>query len=166
MKFLMRILLSVMLLLIPANALAATASSNYRNSPTTVHHPAPPTSHFGVASWYGPEMCLRSGPKGKGHYRKMADGDTFDPTKLTAASRTLPFGTEVLVTNIRTGLSVVVRITDRGPYAHNRILDLAEAAAQKINCNGVCYVRLDWDMPEIQPTTVSGPTEIVLEDIQ
>ena len=161
MKSLMSILLSVMLLASPASVNAIRASHNRRNHHVTVSHPAPVSTQIGLASWYGPEMCIRSGSKGKrSHYRKMANGQPFDPSKLTAASRTLPFGSKVRVTNIRTRQSVIVTITDRGPFTRNRILDLAEAAAHKIKCDGVCYVRLDWDMPDIMPVE---PAEIVSE---
>jgi rare lipoprotein A len=76
----------------------------------------------GKASWYGP------GFEGK----RTASGERFDPDALTAAHRTLPFGTRLEVTYPRTGESVVVRINDRGPYAHGRIIDLSEAAAEEI----------------------------------
>ncbi|MXO64918.1 septal ring lytic transglycosylase RlpA family protein [Altererythrobacter endophyticus] len=80
----------------------------------------------GEASWYGPRF----------RGRPTANGETFDPTQLTAAHRTLPFGSKVRVTDNRTGKTVIVRINDRGPYAHNRIIDLSEAAARKIGIHG------------------------------
>jgi rare lipoprotein A len=74
----------------------------------------------GYATWYG-----------KG--RRTADGERFDPTQMTAAHRTLPFGTWVEVKRLDTGQSVRVRINDRGPFGHDdRIIDLARAAAAKI----------------------------------
>lgn len=76
----------------------------------------------GEASWYGPKFAGRP----------TASGETFDPTELTAAHRTLPFGSLVRVTSERTGKSVVVRINDRGPYHGNRVIDLSEAAAREI----------------------------------
>jgi rare lipoprotein A len=76
----------------------------------------------GEASWYGPKFAGR----------RTASGETFDPTELTAAHRTLPFGSLVRVTSSRTGKSVVVRINDRGPYHGNRVIDLSEAAAKEI----------------------------------
>ncbi|WP_051434961.1 septal ring lytic transglycosylase RlpA family protein [Microvirga flocculans] len=81
----------------------------------------------GRASWYGPGF----------HGRKTASGETFDTNDLTAAHRTLPFGTRVRVVNKRTGKSVVVRINDRGPYAHGRVIDLSKASAQAIGISGV-----------------------------
>ena len=62
-----------------------------------------------------------------------ASGEVTGPNGLTAAHRTLPFGTKVLVTNIRNGRTVVVRITDRGPYGRGRIIDLSRAAARELD---------------------------------
>ena len=64
--------------------------------------------------------------------RKMANGDPYRRHKLTAAHRTLPFGTKVKVTNLQTKQTVKVKITDRGPYAKGRVIDLSEAAAKRI----------------------------------
>jgi len=86
----------------------------------------------GAASWYGP------GFQG----RRTASGEIFNTHALTAAHRSLPFGTQVRVTNERTGRSVVVRINDRGPYAHGRIIDLSKAAAQAVGVSGVGRVTL------------------------
>src|ERR1700738_5317258 len=69
--------------------------------------------------------CLASFYRGGGR----ASGEVTGPTGFTAAHRTLPFGTRVLVTNIRSGKTVVVRITDRGPYGRGRIIDVSRAAA-------------------------------------
>lgn len=76
----------------------------------------------GVASWYGEEFAGRT----------TANGEIFDPMQLTAAHRTLPFGTVLDVTNAATSQTVRVRINDRGPYIGNRVLDLSYAAAQMI----------------------------------
>jgi rare lipoprotein A len=73
----------------------------------------------GIASYYG----------GKFHGRKTANGEIFDVTRLTAAHRSLPFGTRLKVTNLRNGRSVVVRVNDRGPFIKGRILDLSYAGA-------------------------------------
>jgi rare lipoprotein A len=61
-----------------------------------------------------------------------ANGEPFKPMGLTAASRKLPFGTFLKVTNLRSGISVIVRVNDRGPYVDGRILDLSLGAAKKI----------------------------------
>lgn len=74
-----------------------------------------------------------------------ASGEVFDPRQMTAAHKTLPFGTRVRVTDVRSGRSVVVRINDRGPYKPGRIIDLSQAAAQVIGMSnaGITPVRLD-----------------------
>jgi rare lipoprotein A len=64
---------------------------------------------------------------------KTASGETAGTTGLTAAHRTLPFGTRVLVTNVGNGRTVVVRITDRGPYRRGRIIDVSSAAARELD---------------------------------
>ena len=64
---------------------------------------------------------------------RTASGEVSRPTDLTAAHRTLPFGAKVLVTNIGNGKSIVVRITDRGPYGRGRIIDVSRAAAEGLD---------------------------------
>ena len=76
----------------------------------------------GQASWYGKNH----------HGRKTASGEPFDMHQLTAAHRTLPFGTRVRVRSLTTNKSVTVRINDRGPYAHGRIIDLSQEAARQL----------------------------------
>ena len=76
----------------------------------------------GRASWYGAQFAGR----------RTASGERFDPEELTAAHRTLPFGSLVRVTHASTGKSVVVRINDRGPFHGNRVIDLSQAAAEEI----------------------------------
>lgn len=80
----------------------------------------------GLASWYGKEF--------KG--RRTASGEKFDPTGLTAAHPSLPFGSLVRVTNTKTGQNVVVRINDRGPYTHKRMIDVSQAAARELGLIG------------------------------
>ena len=75
-----------------------------------------------TASWSGAEVGGRM----------TASGTRFDPRGLTAAHRTLPFGTKIRVTNPRTGASVLVTVTDRGPYCGRRELDLSKAAAREV----------------------------------
>ena len=92
-------------------------------------------AYNGKASWYG----------GKHHGGPTASGERFNKNAMTAAHRTFPMGTRVRVTNLRNGKSVVVRINDRGPYAKGRIIDLSEAAAQKLDMieAGVVPVKLE-----------------------
>jgi rare lipoprotein A len=67
---------------------------------------------------------------------RTASGETTGPASLTAAHRSLPFGTRVLVTNIHNGKTIVVRITDRGPYGRGRIIDVSRAAARELDMIG------------------------------
>ncbi|MBX9960145.1 MAG: septal ring lytic transglycosylase RlpA family protein [Burkholderiaceae bacterium] len=79
-------------------------------------------SDTGQASYYGNEF----------HGRKTANGERFDQGKLTAAHRSLPFGTRVKVTNTQNGKTVVVRVNDRGPFVKGRIIDLSSSAFRSI----------------------------------
>jgi rare lipoprotein A len=74
--------------------------------------------------------------------RQTASGETMDPGALTAAHRTLPFGTEVTVINHDNGRSVVVRINDRGPFVRGRVIDLSPAAARALGVDGLAPVSL------------------------
>jgi rare lipoprotein A len=98
--------------------------------------PSPPCVQEGMASWYTPQASPNP----------TADGETHGAAAaLTAAHLTLPFGTQVLVTDLETGRSVVVRINDRGPHDRGRIIDLSTAAAKALNMrqDGVTRVRLE-----------------------
>src|SRR5215472_5364320 len=93
----------------------------------------------GNASWYGKQF----------HGRATASGEDFDMFELTAAHRQLPLGTYVRVTDLRNGKWVIVRINDRGPYIHGRIMDLSYGAARMLDFHaGVEKVRLDIVAPE------------------
>ncbi|MFT3727637.1 MAG: septal ring lytic transglycosylase RlpA family protein [Terricaulis sp.] len=83
---------------------------------------SPAYSARGTASWYG----------GSFHGQRDARGEIFDQNALTAAHRTLPLNSFVQVTNLDNGRVVVVRVTDRGPYAHHRLIDLSRAAAREL----------------------------------
>lgn len=74
-----------------------------------------------------------------------ANGESFNPMGMTAAHRTLPFGTKVLVTNLRNGKSVMVRINDRGPFIKGRVIDLSLGAARVVDLNrsGIAKVKFD-----------------------
>ena len=89
----------------------------------------------GEASWYGP-----------GFYgNRTANGELFKPGTMTAAHRTLPFGTKVRVTNLWNGRSAVIRINDRGPFIDHRVIDLGHGAASSLGliASGVAQVRLE-----------------------
>ncbi|GEM85812.1 septal ring lytic transglycosylase RlpA family protein [Meiothermus granaticius] len=87
----------------------------------------------GTATWYG----------GRFHGRRTASGEAFNAHTLTAAHRTLPFGTRVRVTNLKNGRSVIVRINDRGPYTKGHILDMSQAAARQIQMDGIAPVAIE-----------------------
>ena len=97
---------------------------------------ARPRTLIGIASYYG----------GKFHGRRTASGARYDQTALTAAHRTLPFGTLVRVTNPRNGRSVVVRVTDRGPYVRGRALDLSREAARRLGMLSQGIARVAWEI--------------------
>ncbi|MGM8887202.1 MULTISPECIES: septal ring lytic transglycosylase RlpA family protein [unclassified Psychrobacter] len=82
------------------------------------------TAFAGNTSYYGSKF----------HGKRTASGSIFNMNAMTAAHKTLPFGTKVEVTNKKTKQSVIVKITDRGPFTPGRILDLSKGAAGKINC--------------------------------
>ena len=90
----------------------------------------------GVASWYG----------GKFHGRLTSSGEVFNTNDMTAAHRTLPFGTLVKVTNLDNGLSATVKINDRGPFVDGRIIDLSQAAADQLNMLGTGIARVSLDI--------------------
>ncbi len=103
-------------------AAAFAAASAALAAPVSVQAEAVTQTQRGTASWYGPGF----------HGRRTASGETFDQNALTAAHPSLPFGTRARVTNHANGESVVVRINDRGPYAHGRVIDLSREAAEDI----------------------------------
>jgi rare lipoprotein A len=90
----------------------------------------------GIASWYGAQF----------HGRVTANGEVFDRTRLTAAHPTLPMPSNVRVTNLANGKALVVRVNDRGPYAHGRIIDLSEKAADLLGFkpHGTARVRVQY----------------------
>ena len=89
----------------------------------------------GEASWYGPGFFGN----------RTANGEVFRPGTMTAAHRTLPFGTKVKVTNLRNGKETIVRINDRGPFSGHRVIDIAHGAAQHLGLvsSGIAQVRLE-----------------------
>ncbi len=92
------------------------------------------SAESGIASVYG---------SGDGYaWKKTASGERMNPNALTAAHRTLPFGTKVRVTNKKNGRSVTVRISDRGPFIRGRVIDLSPAAARALGFAGLAPVTL------------------------
>jgi rare lipoprotein A len=123
----------------PSASTPATASAPQPALP----HGKPVSSEVGLASWYGPPYANR----------KAADGSVYDQNAMTAAHRTLPMGSIVRVTNLANDQSVVVRITDRGPFVGDRIIDLSLAAARETGVYraGVARVRVEAYAPPIHP---------------
>lgn len=97
--------------------LAGCGSTPKSGAPVSSGH-----SESGMASYYGNEF----------NGRKTASGERFDQGKLTAAHRTMPFGTRVKVTNTKNNRSVVVRVNDRGPFVRGRVIDLSSSAFRSI----------------------------------
>lgn len=114
---------------------AAADGDAVRTVPQPEVHGKPIMTEVGMASWYGPPYAGRKG----------ADGTVYDQNAMTAAHLTLPLGTLVRVTNLANDQSVVVRITDRGPFVHGRIIDLSLAAAKATGVYraGVAKVRVE-----------------------
>jgi len=129
----------------PSNTPESTGEAAKRGTsvapPVPKHGKTPPAPapvgyiEEGNASWYGNPF----------HGRHASNGEIYDMYKLTAAHRTLPFETMVRVTNLNNGKTTTVRITDRGPFVANRIIDLSLAAAKDIDSvgPGVVPVRLE-----------------------
>ncbi len=106
------------------------------NGETYVPSYQPNYSETGQASWYGPGF----------HGKSTANGEPFDQHDLTAAHRTLPMPSMVRVTNLDNGRSIIVRVNDRGPFAHGRIIDLSQKAAKEIDMirTGVAKVKVEY----------------------
>lgn len=134
-------------------------SSRPESSGTATQLPSPPPAppdvrgkpvlvETGLASWYGPPYAGRKG----------ADGKVYDQNAMTAAHLTLPLGSMVRVTNLSTNQSAMVKITDRGPFVHGRILDLSLAAAKQIGLYrmGVAKVRVEAWAPGPREKSLPG----------
>jgi rare lipoprotein A len=127
-----------------SNIPPSTARSSKRSKPPA--NPVPVNyMEEGNASWYGVPF----------NGRRASNGEIYDMYKLTAAHRTLPFETMVKVTNLSNGKSTTVRITDRGPFVDNRVIDLSLAAAREIESvgPGVVPVRIEILTPGVDPTS-------------
>ncbi len=110
-----------------------SAPENGKGSPLALGTSVVKNVFVGLASWYGPGF----------HGRKTASGERYDMHDFTAAHKTLPFGTRLRVTNEKTGKSIIVRVNDRGPYIHGRILDLSFAAAKELGYTGVAKLKIE-----------------------
>lgn len=117
MRWIDRISLQFMGLFVACSLMAGCAGGYHRPGPVISEYP-----QRGVASWYGPSF----------HGNPTANGEPYDMWALTAAHRTLPFGTRVLVQSVNTGKTVAVRINDRGPFIRGRVIDLSYGAAREL----------------------------------
>jgi len=116
-------------------ATTANVPSSDLAEPTIPADAKPLATETGLASWYGPPY----------HNRRGSNGEVYNMNAMTAAHRTFPLGSIVRVTNVQTGSSALVRITDRGPFIPGRVLDLSLAAARKLDVwrPGVAEVRVE-----------------------
>ena len=129
--------------------LSAAAANSVPASPKAITHksaqkaPKKAIPMVGSASCYGKQF----------HGRTTASGDPYDMFQFTAASRTLPLGSYVKVTNLRNRKWVIVKVNDRGPYVGNRIMDVSYGAAQMLNfrARGIEKVKLE----VVEPTTIA-----------
>ncbi|HEY6137953.1 MAG TPA: septal ring lytic transglycosylase RlpA family protein [Thermoanaerobaculia bacterium] len=144
-------------------AIGCTSATTTTTTTAPPPQPAPPAlagmnDTHGVAGWYGQEFAGRT----------TANGEIFDPLLMTAAHRTLPFGTVIDVKNPKTQQTVRVRVNDRGPYIGNRLIDLSYAAAQQIgivdtgggevDINVVRLGKGEREPPAPYTVAVAGPT--------
>jgi rare lipoprotein A len=116
----------------PNQAVAVTSTQSPGSRRQRTAKPKSNSASDGVASFYR-------------HGSRTASGERFNPRELTAAHRTLPFGTKVRVTNVANGQSVTVRVNDRGPFVSGRVIDVSHAAAESLGMvgSGVAKVKLD-----------------------
>jgi rare lipoprotein A len=132
----------------PADEVPAVPSGQAR--PSLLNGEVPREFQRGQASWYGPRF----------NGRRTASGERFDMTEFTAAHRTLPFGTLVRVHSLVNGREVDVRITDRGPYSGNRIIDLSRAAAEALGMLGQGFKEVVLLVPESTPEVAVTPSPV------
>jgi rare lipoprotein A len=114
-------------------AASSTTAQSSASNPSSEREDATAWQESGLASWYGPRF----------HGKRTASGERFDANELTAAHKTLPFGTRVRVKSMVNGKEVVVRINDRGPFIKGRIIDLSQAAAQALGLSGIKQVTIE-----------------------
>jgi rare lipoprotein A len=143
--------------------LAPAACRKKHKTARTPHAPAPAGprpkigwTETGIASWYGIPY----------HGRQAANGEIYNMNELTAAHRTLPFGAIVKVTSLTTSESVTVRITDRGPFVGDRIIDLSRQAAREIDMIGPGIMKVHLQLVAYGPPRAAGVKRIVPEQDQ
>lgn len=132
--------------LVVAGCLGLTLACGEKRSAHAAVPPGVLSAEIGIASWYGHPY----------HGRPAADGEIYDMEKLTAAHRTLAFGTMVHVVNLENNKSVDVRITDRGPFVGDRVIDLSHAAARAIDMVGPGTARVRLMITQLPPSPPPG----------
>ena len=127
--------------------------------PTAVAPPAPPLSMPATPQTSAkPSKAVRASYQGSGQEGHLtASGEPYNPDALTAASRTLPIGSSVMVSNPATGRSVKVRINDRGPYVRGRSLDLSKRAAEEIGMTRKGVARVKVKRTDSKPERSESP---------
>lgn len=121
-----------------------------RRTPHRTGHRAPTSMpaggvQVGGASWYGPGF----------DGRRTASGERFNRNAATLAHRSMPFGTRVRITNLKTGRSAVGRVNDRGPFVRGRIVDLTEGLARQLGISGIGQVKVEVLGPDNRPVSES-----------
>ncbi len=117
------------------------------------YFPGGGTVQTGLASWYGPDF----------HGRPTSNAEIYDMYELTAAHRSLPFGTQVMVTNLNNGRTVSVRINDRGPFKKDRIIDVSYAAARLLDMVGEGVVPVRLDVLKARPSASESAQRFVVQ---
>lgn len=130
--------------LLIAGLLALAVPASAQTSTTIAPGGLRAEARLGVASYYAASL----------HGRRTASGERYDHGALTAAHRSLPFGTLLRVTHERTGRSVLVRVNDRGPFTRGRVLDLSGAAADRLRMRGRGTLRVSYEI--VDPESVSS----------
>ena len=140
--------LPLLLFLVMNAACASRATSRPVSKPVPPSEAVSGWSEDGLASWYGGHDGFEGKP--------TASGEIYDSSRMTAAHRDLPLGTVVRVTNLDNGKSVEVRVNDRGPFIHGRVIDLSQEAARQLDLigPGVGPVRIVNVSPGVAPTPV------------
>ena len=128
----------------PTQASHPKVTKSQKSQTKTAKKPAKKAAQFGSASWYG------KGFQG----RPTASGDPYDMYQYTAASKSLPLGSWVKVTNLRNGKWLIVKVNDRGPYVGNRIMDVSYSAAKSLDfkSRGLAKVKLEVIEPDAAVT--------------
>jgi len=139
--------------LTPAPPLPPPAAAVTRPPPAARPAVAKPRAETGQASWYGHQH----------HGKRTASGEIFDMNELTAAHRTLPLGTRVLVTNTSTGDAVEVRINDRGPFADGRVLDLSYAAGRVLGAVGPGVIPVRLQVVGLPDGAAAGDVQLTIQ---